>query len=204
MSGSPQPPDPVYPVDVHEERNLLRNIQNALGIDKDDPDWDDNALAAIIANTARLNQLMETMGVGDVEVVIDEISPQVTVDGDQFDLDVDAEAFREALEPINRVQLYDESTSGSGENVLSQPVRPMFESSSLRITITMATNTTLSLQVEPDDDPNTTQLLNTGTALVSGARYEFTTDVEPTTDYNLRTGAAASIDSLRIQELFTD
>lgn len=205
MSGSPQPPEPVYPVDVHEERNLLRNIQNALGLDGEDAEWDDNALAAIIANTARLNQVVERMGVGDVAVEIGEVNPQVSFEDEDLDIALDSEVFQEALEPLNRVQLYDVSTANASDDLLSRPIRPMMQSSSFRFTVVMDTNETLSLRSNPDgdDDPASNQLLNSGAALITDARYEFTTDVDPGAEYNFRTGAAATIAELRVQEMFT-
>lgn len=87
MSSQDGLPDFVTPEDVERERNALRQIQNALGIDTQDTDVDDTMLAAVVANSARTVQLLrqisgeqisvEPVIEPNIEVIVEELTPRV-------------------------------------------------------------------------------------------------------------------------------
>lgn len=145
----------------------------------------------------------------DVEVVIDEnafpddVSVDVTID-EQTIRDAFIAAIQEEQRAVNRTQIYNVNTSGSSDNILTQPFTPQAESSSFRVTVTLDTAVTFSLRTEPVDDPNFTTQFNQGNSLNAGSMYEFQFDADPESNYNFRAGGAATVNSLRVQEVFVE
>lgn len=189
----------ITPRDVVEERNLLRTLQNAFGIDAGDLDADDSMRAAIVWNTARTAELLDFLAEDPIDV------PPPEIDVGDILLDISDDILRDVFGYVERRQLYDVSTSSSTDNVLSQYINPTSDQSSFRIGVTLDTNTTFSMRVEPENDPNyTTQLNAINGALEANSKYEFQFDVDPDAEINFRTGAAATVTSLRVVEVFVE
>lgn len=148
----------------------------------------------------------------DIEVIVENLTPSVDlpddvavdIEGIEIDQDEISAAFRDAVESVNRLQLYNVASSGSGDNLLSQPIRPAAESSSFRISVALDTTTTFTVVQSPDDEEEFTQTLNQGGQLNSDALREFHFDVSPDSQYNFRMGAAGNVKTLRIQEVFVE
>lgn len=198
-SSDGQPPDAVTPEMVVAEHNLIANIRNALGL-SDDFDADDSMRAAMVYNTARAIQLQRDM--------IAALSGQDINFSPDIDLDIDAQVIRQgvrqALSSENRLRLYSVDTNSSTDNVLTQPLRPSTANSAFRVTVVLDTGTGFSIRINPDNEAAFTADLNQGSALTANAMREFTFDTDENAQYNFRTGAAATVELLEVQEVLTE
>lgn len=203
MSGQP---NWIEPADVVEERNLLRQIENALGIDTSDLDADDTVQLALLANTAHqgrlLQQLANAFSAGQITVDPPDVYPQVTIQNVSATLPPNATITGDFIaEPTTRIHLYDESVAGSNDNILSAPIQPQTDHSQFRVTVTLDTATSFSLRVEPESDQNFTTAFNGNGSLSAGSMYEFEFSANPMTEYNFRAGASCTVRSLRVEEI---
>lgn len=188
----------VTPEMVEEERNLLRQMQNALGIETADSDADDTLLAAIVANSARTGEMLSVLTGQPIDV-------QASLDLEGVDITQEeiSDALQNAQMAVERITLYQTSVSNNSDNLLSQPLRPMTDHSSFRVDVSLDTSTTVSLRTEPDDQNVTAfdELLNRGNPLTQNAKREFQFDVDPDAEYNFRAGAAATFNTFRLVEV---
>lgn len=147
-----------------------------------------------------------------IDVTVDEITPQVSfpddvavqIEGIQIDEDEIAAAMRQAVQSEHLIQVYSVPTSAADDNILTQPVRPQTQHSSFRVTVTLDSNVGISLHVNPDDNDAFTTDLNQGGTLKANSKREFQFDVDPGAEYNFRTGGPATVQELRVQEVFTE
>lgn len=147
-----------------------------------------------------------------VEVVVESITPEVQfpddasidIEGIQIDQQKISDAFRDADSTILKKQLYNVSSSGSSDNILTQPLQPTSEDSWFRVSVTLDTATTFSVRVNPPDDSAFTEDLNQGGNLNQNAKREFQFDVDPDAEYNFRMGASGTVNNLTVREGFTE
>lgn len=196
----------VQAEDVVEERNFIRQVENALGI-SEDFEGDDTMLAALVANSYRQARLLEAL-VGEeigIDVIIEEVNPEVSFPSDAT-FEISEESIENAIEATLEgdlvVQIYNESVTGSGDNVLSRPLEPSTDHSKFTVTVTIDTATSFSLRTNPDDETPFTEDFNAENGnLVANSKYEFGPfEVDQDAEYNFRCGAAATVTSLRVME----
>jgi hypothetical protein len=195
------PPDAVTPDMVVRERNFLQKLKNALGL-SDDFDADDTMRAATVYNTARQVQLQQDLlaaftGSFEPEISIGDVS----VDLEPGDL---AAALEDAMDSENVLQIYNASVIASDDNVLTQNIRPQTRHSSFRVTVSLDTGVSFATRIQPDAAPDFTMDFKEGNALTASAVYQFEFDADPEAEYNFRCGGAATVDTLRVQEVFTE
>lgn len=146
----------------------------------------------------------------EIEVVLDQLTTEfpenvaVDIEGIELDPETIEQAFQDATKAINRVQLYGASSEAASDNILSQPVRPMTDHSTFRVSVTLDTATTFSARVDPDDEDAFTEDLNQGGNLQQDAKREFSFDVDPDAKYNFRMGTSGTVTNLRVQEILTE
>lgn len=208
MSSDGQLSEAVFPEDVFQERNFLRRLENALGVDRGDLSADDTMQAAIAWNAALIVQAQRQQ-INLLSAIAGQPIPDpgpTPPDGvDPSDLrDAVIAAIEDAQYPVNRQQLYDFTTNNAGQNILSQFIEPMTDSSSFRVTISWDTSTDFAVVEDPTDGAGPfEQTLNEGSPVSADSRFEFQFDVDPDAEYNFRApNDTVTVQTLRVQEIF--
>lgn len=202
---SQQGPGWIEPVDVVEERNLLRQIENALGIDTADLDADDTVQLALLANAAHQGELLEQLANSLAGQAINPppVNPQVDIQNVTAQLPQNVTLQGQlGNEPTNLLNVYDIDTQSSSDSILSQDLTPTSDHSAFRVTVTLDTTAEFRVWTKPPGgQSNFFTTLNGGAPIDADAKNTFTFQVDHNTEYNFRTGSAATVRELRVDEI---
>lgn len=202
MSGG-QRPAVIDPEMVFEERNLVRRIQNALGIDKDDISADDTMEAAILYNTARQVELLTDLaGEG---LVIENVSPNIDLGGATFDIDADVlrDAVRDAHSSEKIVELFASDVAAT-ERFLSRRIRPQTEHSTYHVTLVGGDGGSFWADVEPDNDPQFNYVVSNDGLTTGINQFQIKVTEEAKYNFYIDGPPNSTLDHFRIQEVYTD
>lgn len=214
--------DLITPSDVEAEFNFIQNLSSRLGVE-------DNLVAAVLTNQVRLAEFERRQAQAldlltdeeegfqvavtppNVEVIVEEVSPSLDLASEDLTIEPLAldqptleAGIRGAAGAVNRRQLYDTSSDGPNDDLLSSAIRPESNASSFRVSISLDTQTTFSLVVNPDEAAQFTETLNQGGDIGVSNKREFQFDVDPNAQYNFRLGAAGTVSNLRVQEVLVE
>lgn len=199
MSGD-QPPAVIDPEMVFGEKNFVRRIQNALGVEKGDIAADDTMQAAILYNIARQVDLMSQLAGG--ALVIENISPDISIGGGEFD--VETETLRDAIRdaPSEKVVELFGLDMAADERILSSPITPQSSRSSYQMAIAVRNPAALWADVNMEENADFEFIISEPGLNRDGImHYQF--QVEEEEKYNFYLDRQSQIHYFRVQEVYT-